>query len=217
MRKSLHDQFFSYLTSKPQTELRAPYDVLVPSLAKFAGQCVLTGPTSFTELSFREAMARAEPPLIVEPTEAMNAIHLATSEGWLERYKRIVPPEYMLEANIAAILFTAKFGTKTDTVDDPPPPAQQVAYKPPGQKEHIVGEYDWMKQAACRYMPTAIFYTGDLSKKRRPAKIARAKRICASCPVRRKCLEYAIVSNIKDGIYGGATPEERRYIISQRK
>jgi WhiB family redox-sensing transcriptional regulator len=37
-----------------------------------------------------------------------------------------------------------------------------------------------------------------------------AKRICIGCPVRQECLDYALVSNQRFGIWGGLTEEERR-------
>ena len=33
--------------------------------------------------------------------------------------------------------------------------------------------------------------------------------ICDGCPVRQQCLDYAMRSGEKDGIWGGTTPEER--------
>jgi WhiB family redox-sensing transcriptional regulator len=42
------------------------------------------------------------------------------------------------------------------------------------------------------------------------AQIARAKAICATCQVRRRCLEFALDNGPIDGIWGGTTPEERQ-------
>jgi WhiB family redox-sensing transcriptional regulator len=49
-----------------------------------------------------------------------------------------------------------------------------------------------------------------------------AKRICARCPVRAQCQEYAlsgadIWGGIATGIWGGATPQERDQLRQQRK
>jgi WhiB family transcriptional regulator, redox-sensing transcriptional regulator len=41
-------------------------------------------------------------------------------------------------------------------------------------------------------------------------KAARAKRICARCPVRAACLADALASRDGFGIRGGLTPNERR-------
>lgn len=37
-----------------------------------------------------------------------------------------------------------------------------------------------------------------------------AKKICASCPVKRQCLDYALAENIVDGIYEGVSERDRR-------
>ncbi|MFC4950775.1 WhiB family transcriptional regulator [Pseudonocardia sp. GCM10023141] len=41
------------------------------------------------------------------------------------------------------------------------------------------------------------------------AQVAAAKRLCAMCPVRSQCLEFAMRA-MPDGIAGGMTPQERR-------
>jgi WhiB family redox-sensing transcriptional regulator len=49
-----------------------------------------------------------------------------------------------------------------------------------------------------------------------------AKRICARCPVRAECLEYALSGagtwgGIATGIWGGTTPQERDQLRQQRR
>ena len=51
---------------------------------------------------------------------------------------------------------------------------------------------------------------------------ALAKRICAACPVRVLCLEYALAGfdawgGISSGIWGGTTPRERANLRRMRK
>lgn len=41
-------------------------------------------------------------------------------------------------------------------------------------------------------------------------KAARAKRVCARCPVRAACLADALATHDEYGIRGGLTPNERR-------
>ena len=41
--------------------------------------------------------------------------------------------------------------------------------------------------------------------------------ICAICSVRISCLEHALSSREKDGVWGGTTDKERRRIIRQRR
>jgi WhiB family redox-sensing transcriptional regulator len=45
----------------------------------------------------------------------------------------------------------------------------------------------------------------------------RAKAICATCPVREACLEFALTNREHDGVWGGATERERRRIVRQRR
>jgi WhiB family redox-sensing transcriptional regulator len=42
--------------------------------------------------------------------------------------------------------------------------------------------------------------------------IARAKAVCATCPVASECLTWAIETNQTEGVWGGHTSKERRSI-----
>ena len=44
-----------------------------------------------------------------------------------------------------------------------------------------------------------------------------AKSVCDQCDVRIACLEHALASREKQGVWGGATERERRRIIRQRR
>ena len=41
-----------------------------------------------------------------------------------------------------------------------------------------------------------------------------ARQVCAGCPVRQPCLDYAITNRITYGIWGGLTERERRALRS---
>jgi WhiB family transcriptional regulator, redox-sensing transcriptional regulator len=68
----------------------------------------------------------------------------------------------------------------------------------------------WQDRAACRGMDTLLFFGPD-GEPRREREIleAKAKAVCASCPVQAQCLGYALGSSIKHGIWGGLNEEER--------
>lgn len=68
----------------------------------------------------------------------------------------------------------------------------------------------WMLQASCRGVNPDLFYPerGESTKE--------AKGVCAGCPVRLECLEYAIAHNERFGIWGGKSERERRAIRKQR-
>jgi WhiB family redox-sensing transcriptional regulator len=44
-----------------------------------------------------------------------------------------------------------------------------------------------------------------------------ARRICADCPVKDLCLEYALVNRIDHGVWGGCSERERRRLLRQRR
>jgi WhiB family redox-sensing transcriptional regulator len=69
----------------------------------------------------------------------------------------------------------------------------------------------WRSKAACRGLDPAVFYPPS------DEEAGEAKAVCASCPVREACLEYALANRERDGVWGGATERERRRIIRQRR
>lgn len=40
--------------------------------------------------------------------------------------------------------------------------------------------------------------------------VASSRLICAGCPVRKECLQFAIDNSINHGMFGGSMPKERR-------
>lgn len=69
----------------------------------------------------------------------------------------------------------------------------------------------WRAEAACRDYDPEIFFPEDEN----PA--AKAKAICATCPVRMECLDWAIRNREPEGIWGGMTAAERRRVRRQRQ
>ena len=65
---------------------------------------------------------------------------------------------------------------------------------------------DWTLEAACRGLDPNIFYP------ERGASLEPAKKICASCPVRIECAQYAIDNGDKYGIWGGLSEKRRRRV-----
>lgn len=63
----------------------------------------------------------------------------------------------------------------------------------------------WTERAACGYEDPEIFYP------LRGQSPLPAKQICCGCPVRALCLDEALARNETDGVWGGLTPEERRW------
>jgi WhiB family transcriptional regulator, redox-sensing transcriptional regulator len=69
----------------------------------------------------------------------------------------------------------------------------------------------WRQRAACRGVDPDIFYPMS------DEDAEDAKAICAQCPVKTACLEWALSSREKEGVWGGATERERRRIIRRRR
>lgn len=64
----------------------------------------------------------------------------------------------------------------------------------------------WQERGACNDHPADVFFPkrGESTK---PAKV-----VCATCPVRRECLDFAIDEGITHGVWGGLSELERRSI-----
>ncbi len=75
----------------------------------------------------------------------------------------------------------------------------------------IVSEVIWRDLGACRGLDPEVFFPDDEDQ----AEVA--KRICDGCDVRVACLEHALASREKVGVWGGTTERERRRIIRQRR
>lgn len=68
---------------------------------------------------------------------------------------------------------------------------------------------EWTDQAACRdHDPELFFPVSETGPGARQAE--RAKAVCATCPVRQQCLDFAVSNGLGHGIFGGMTPSERR-------
>ncbi len=69
---------------------------------------------------------------------------------------------------------------------------------------------DWRHRAACRDTdPDLFFPVGDDQAPANAAQIERAKQVCASCPVRLRCLLWAMNTKTDHGVWGGMTEAER--------
>ena len=79
-------------------------------------------------------------------------------------------------------------------------------------------EEAWQVKAACRGPQAAVFFP-PTSFERKDEKLdreRRAKAICATCAVRRPCLDYAIKIREPHGIWGGLSEGERKRLLEAR-
>ena len=72
-------------------------------------------------------------------------------------------------------------------------------------------ELSWRQRGACHGLDPAIFFPDTEEA------ADEAKQICAECSVCVACLEHALNSRERDGVWGGTTEKERRRIIRQRR
>jgi WhiB family transcriptional regulator, redox-sensing transcriptional regulator len=68
---------------------------------------------------------------------------------------------------------------------------------------------DWRLRAACRDADPELFFPEGTSG-RALEEAARAKLVCSGCPVRARCLDWALAHGGAFGIWGGRTEQERR-------
>ena len=68
----------------------------------------------------------------------------------------------------------------------------------------------WESDAICRQVDPELWFPGEGDNPR------DAKRICARCPVRDACLEYALAHDERFGVWGGLSGRERRALSRGR-
>ena len=72
-------------------------------------------------------------------------------------------------------------------------------------------EHTWMLSGLCRECDPSFFFPSD------GVGVDHARRVCAPCPVKTECLEYALRYRIEHGVWGGASERERRRILRSRR
>lgn len=70
----------------------------------------------------------------------------------------------------------------------------------------------WQTKAACRGPHAEVFFPPTVVERKdeKAEREERAKAICATCPVREPCLDYAVRICEPHGIWGGLNESERR-------
>jgi len=82
-------------------------------------------------------------------------------------------------------------------------------------EERLAG---WQRLAACRGEDSSFYFAPSYFENRseKLAREAVAKRICAVCPVRELCLDYALETREAHGVWGGLNETERRAILKRK-
>jgi WhiB family transcriptional regulator, redox-sensing transcriptional regulator len=84
------------------------------------------------------------------------------------------------------------------------------------QLQAIVDVADgWDGAARCRGADAALFFGPNRfePKADRLAREARAKALCAECPVLRTCREHALANDELFGVWGGLSEADRRALL----
>jgi WhiB family redox-sensing transcriptional regulator len=71
----------------------------------------------------------------------------------------------------------------------------------------------WRSAGLCRGSDPLVFYPPSEDD----GLAEEAKTICSLCAVRRPCLEFALTTREKHGVWGGLTERERRRVLRQRR
>jgi len=81
----------------------------------------------------------------------------------------------------------------------------------PGPMEH---EWQWQRLGSCRGMDSAMFFHPDGERNpSRARRTARAKQVCAHCPVIQSCRAFALRTREPFGVWGGLAESERRAML----
>lgn len=88
-----------------------------------------------------------------------------------------------------------------------------MAYRMAGERT-----WGWQFQAACRGGDASLFFAPSYfeTREEKGAREASAKAICRRCPVRERCLEYALAIREPHGVWGGLNELERRRLLRDR-
>ena len=70
--------------------------------------------------------------------------------------------------------------------------------------QHTVDRLAWSDSGRCSTADPELFFPPP------GADTSAARSICRGCPVRRHCLDYALETGQKHGIWGGMTESQRR-------
>jgi WhiB family redox-sensing transcriptional regulator len=82
----------------------------------------------------------------------------------------------------------------------------RVTYGPAQLATELVA--DWRPRAACSGYPNSLFFPSSDGADDKA--VERAKAVCFVCPVIDDCLEYALQTNQRSGIWGGTSEKERK-------
>lgn len=76
----------------------------------------------------------------------------------------------------------------------------------------------WMEGSPCSVNPEAFFAKAKSTNPREREKAKAAQALCTySCPVREKCLAYALKNKFKGGVWGGLNQSQRDRLVAKSR
>lgn len=72
-------------------------------------------------------------------------------------------------------------------------------------------DHDWTARALCAQTDPDLFYPD------KGERVDAAIAICAACPVKAQCLDYALANDERFGVWGGKSERQRHALAKQRK
>lgn len=115
----------------------------------------------------------------------------------------------------------------TTTTTQAPPARRRVrsdAGRPqinrPAAGRGVFDPQEWAPSSACRRAdvdPELFFHPEGETGKLRRDRETEAKKVCADCPVRALCLDYALERREQYGVWGGTGEEERAALLLVRR
>lgn len=70
----------------------------------------------------------------------------------------------------------------------------------------------WMSGGACRGLELEVFFVDDEAAEPSASVFA----ICDHCPVKARCLDWALTNRVSHGVWGGTTPKQRRKLLVRK-
>ncbi|WP_406289805.1 WhiB family transcriptional regulator [Embleya sp. NBC_00896] len=78
--------------------------------------------------------------------------------------------------------------------------------------------YGWQEDAACKGLDAGLFFGDDQERPgERRARERVAKKVCLSCPVRRRCHEHAMSVPERRGVWAGLGETERAALLREQE
>lgn len=91
------------------------------------------------------------------------------------------------------------------------------AHEPGATRLAARSRWRWQQDAACSGEDLGLFFGPDGERTAaREIREEKAKAICAQCPVRTECADYAIAKPEKYGLFGGLNEDERASVRRSR-